>query len=191
MTTVFDGSTQRDEYEHSDAPAVAAPEPELVVDSLSLLRGALAEHQAEAPPPPVVIDVPGGRFRLHCTTEITSAEVTQWQRKSLPPKLRNSPKISPLHVNQRILNATILAETTVYMEVRRSSDGSWHTVEDARGQALTFSDGLPQALGTLDAESALKMLFRRDADLLAAGQQVLDAAGFGDRIGGGEEDPTM
>jgi hypothetical protein len=164
--------------------------------SLDMLRDALAQQQDIED---ITVEVPGVPIRLVCHPDIPSKQMSNWQRKALPAQLRNSPSVSPLAMDQGLFLTTVLIKTTVRVEVEdRSRPGQWTPITDQNGDVLTFSDGaLLATLGALDASTAIKRLFPRDADTARAARTVLAAAGWDEeneaRLLGGEddEDPTI
>ena len=157
------------------------------VDTLDLLKQA-SEERAEIAPE--VIEVPGIPVRLVCSTDIESKRLSSWQRRALPPRLRNSAQVSPFMLDQAVFHAAVLVNTCVAVEVRRKgSEDDWRTITSPDGSVLTLSDrAVWERLGALDSAGAVKRLFPRDADLAKAGQQVLDAAGWTENAMYGPDD---
>jgi hypothetical protein len=170
------------------------------LDTLDLLEQAAEQKaKAEAEIKPEVVDIPGVGLRLLCETNIPSKRLTSWQRKALPPRLRNVSEVSPLAMDQAIFNSTVLVNTCTAVQVLRKggqadNEADWRTVTDTDGEVCTLaSKPVWEKLKVLDSATAVKKLFPRDAELLRAGQQVLDAAGWTQAVIFGDEeyeDPT-
>lgn len=170
------------------------------LDTLDLLEEA-AEQKAkdEAEIKPEVVEVPGIGLRLLCETNIPSKKLTSWQRKALPPRLRNTSEVSPLAMDQAVFNTAVLVNTCAAVQVLRKggkadTEADWRTVTDTTGEVCTLlSKAVWEKLKALDSATAVKKLFPRDSELLRAGQQVLDAAGWTQAVMYGDEeyeDPT-
>jgi hypothetical protein len=200
--STFDASTGQQDMTPVPEGYDAEPEPvDDGLDTLALLEEAAAQkarEEEETKPEIVVVD--GVGLRLVCADlNIPSKKLTSWQRRALPPQLRNSAQPSPLAMDQVVLNTAVLVNTCTSVQVLRKggdpdNDADWRTVTDTNGEVCTLaSKALWEKLRALDSVTAVKKLFPRDSDLLRKGQQVLDAAGwtearmYGDEDG---EDPT-
>jgi len=165
------------------------------VSSLDMLREALAQQQEIED---VTVEVPGVPIRLVCHPDIPSRQLNAWQRKALPPNKRNATSVSPLDMDQGQFLSTVLIKTTVRVEVeKRGEPGTWQVIEDEGGNVLTFADGaLLGTFGAMDATTAIKRLFPRDADMTKAARTVLAASGWDEEnesrllAGDDDEDPT-
>lgn len=187
--TTFDGSTR-----HTDWTPPSEPDPMdgnvMPIDTLDLLREQIAAQEAESDrPTSTIVDVPGGAIRLVCTNDIPSKQISRWNSKALPVKRRKATQVSPLEIDQNVLNSSILIDTCQHIEVLR--DGQWVPITDTDGEFLGFRDQpLLRVFGAVDPAAAIKKLFPRDADLIHAGQDVLRGAGWGDEDGDDVEDPS-
>lgn len=150
---------------------------------------------------PITVANPRDRIRLTLRTNFEQKDVQRWQFKALPLKHREMLRRRGGQPNLSLLDpvamfASAIAETTIQVEVRSRATGEWSVVTDQHtGDLLTFADApLRQILGGLDTVSAVKRAFNRsDPALLDAGQQLLDAAGFGadgTALDDDETDPT-
>jgi hypothetical protein len=165
------------------------------VSSLDILRDALAQQQGIED---CTVSVPGVPIRLVCHPDIPSKQMSNWQRKALPVNKRSASNVSPLDMDQGLFLSTILVKTTVRVEVEdRAQPGRWTTIADQDGNPLTFADGaLLSTLGAMDAGTAIKRLFPRDADAARAANEVLAASGWNENAqgrllaGDDDEDPT-
>lgn len=186
--TVFDGSTSQ-AVAYEERPEIEAPQPaEDSMDTLSLLRD-MVEEQASETLEPKIIEVPGGRFRMHCSIDISANDLKKWQLRGVRADKRKSGKFTPADVDQFLYNATLLAHTLLCLDVKTKH--GWVTVTDKHsGEPLTLLDGLPTVLGVMDSTSAVRKLFRRDSDLLRACSEIRVAAGWEEGEGDDAEDPT-
>jgi hypothetical protein len=190
MDSVFNATATQDQPPTDglrEAEEELAPPVEESTGTLSMLRGAVAQR-VEAPPE--TVEVPDIPLRLICSTDIESRQITSWQRKALPPQLRNASQVSPLAMDQANFNASVLINTCLRIEVKSVKDGAWRAITDEQGNVLTLADKAVWAeLGALDSRSTVKKMFGRDADLMRAGQKVLNAAGWTEnRLLGLDED---
>lgn len=178
-------------------PAVgahASDEP-TAVSTLDELRAAAAEVD---PREPIQVVNPKGRIRLTLRTDVSQSDVQRWSNLSLPREERarlrkrgGNPNLST--IKPVLMFATAIAECTTEVEVLSRATGEWVIVADERtGDPLTFDDPtLRQIVGGIDAVTAVKNVFNKsEAALLRAGDQLIDATGFGDDIPGDSEDPT-
>jgi hypothetical protein len=192
MSSTFDVSTGSDEV---DSTPLEAQEPQTGTGSLAQL-GAAAKQRTKLDPE--TVEVPGVPIRLVCHPDIASKSLSNWQRRALPPAARNSTQVSPFMMDQSIFHAAVLVNTCRSIEVKRvGSADEWNTITSDRGDVLTLKDkAVWGQLGTLDSASTIKLLYPRDSDLAKAGQQVLDAAGWTEKVmydlddDEGEADPT-
>ncbi|HET9144153.1 hypothetical protein [Actinophytocola sp.] len=179
MTRMFDASTGHGApAEDEDAPTpLEAEEVFEGAGSLAMLGEAVSDR---AEIEPEIVEVPGVPIRLVCSTDIPSKKLSSWQRRALPPRMRNSSQISPFMMDQSIFHAAVLVNTCERVEVKRKgTEDDWRTITSASGDLLTLTDkAVWEQLGALDSAGVIKKLFPRDSDLAHAGQQVLDAAGW-------------
>lgn len=182
MTSTFDASTgPGDTAEEVDSTPLETPEPQAGTGSLAQL-GAAAKQRTKIEPE--TVEVPGVPIRLICHANISSKALSNWQRRALPPRARNSSQISPFMMDQSIFHASVLVNTCTAIEVKRAgSDDEWNTIVSDQAEVLTLKDrAVWDQLGGLDSATTIKRLFPRDSDLAKAGQQVLDAAGWTEKV---------
>jgi hypothetical protein len=134
------------------------------------------------------VEVPGLGVRLMCSTNIDGDDWQAWQRQSIPRAKRR--KAGALDLNQMTLMCLVLENQCEHLEYR-TGDG-WAAMPGSGGEPLDLrSDELLRRFKQMDSTSLLRKLFARDADLLAAGQEVVDKAGWGDPDAVGDDsDPT-
>lgn len=193
MSSTFDVSTG-DATEESDTTPLETPEQFNGTGSLAQLGAAAKQRTALEPE---VVEVPGVPIRLVCHPDISSKSLGHWQRRALPPAARNSTQVSPFMMDQSVFHAAVLVNTCKAVEVRKQGSADvWNTITSDEGDVLTLKDkAVWSELGALDSAGTIKRLFPRDADLARAGQQVLDAAGWTEKVmydidDEGESDPT-
>lgn len=191
MSSTFDVSTGSEEV---DSTPLEAQEPQTGTGSLAQL-GAAAKQRTKLDPE--TVEVPGVPIRLVCHPDIASKSLSNWQRRALPPAARNSTQVSPFMMDQSIFHAAVLVNTCQAIEVKKQgSADEWNTITSDQGDVLTLKDrAVWGQLGALDSASTIKHLFPRDSDLAKAGQQVLDAAGWTEKVmydldDEGDADPT-
>lgn len=178
--TMFDATTGHDDEEVDTTP-LEASEQSSGTGSLADLGKAAKQRTAIDPE---TVEVPGVPIRLVCHPDISAKALSNWQRRALPPKARNSVQISPFMMDQSIFHAAVLVNTCTAIEVKKAgSDDEWNTIAATGGEVLTLKDkAVWEQLGGLDSASTVKRLYPRDSDLTKAGQQVLDAAGWTEKV---------
>ncbi len=191
MSSTFDARTGGD-TEEVDSTPLEAQEPNHGTGSLAQLGAAAKQRTALEPE---TVEVPGVPIRLICHPDISSKALSNWQRRALPPAARNSTQVSPFMMDQSVFHAAVLVNTCKAVEVKRAgSVDEWNTITSDEGEVLTLKDKAVWAeLGTLDSAGTVKRLYPRDSDLAKAGQQVLDAAGWTEKVMydlDDESDPT-
>jgi len=163
-----------DPEDTSTGPLETAP------DTLALLRDRVAQ-QVEIEP--VVIPVADTGVRLVCHTDITSRQMSRWQKLALPAALRKSPKATALDIDQMQLAAAVLVNTLLRIEVADPKHpGEWLPVVDSRtGEPLGFGDKpVLDMFGAIDTITGLKRLFGRESGVVKASRLVTQASGWGD-----------
>lgn len=155
--------------------------------SLDDLRAALeqSEQVAQVEFPPCYLYGPGRFIRLECSTEITQAEMKKIQLAGLPPEQRRKRIPDPRKMDEATVLATLIARQCTGIGLL-AGDGSYKTV----GGDLSDPPMLAQ-LGVMDPVMAVRRVFgNKDAYLLRAGQELVEACGYGEREPGDELDPT-
>lgn len=131
---------------------------------------------------------PGGHIRLVCSTQLSQPELKKIQIAGLPSEQRKKRVPNMLKMDEGVVFATLIARQTVAIELRQS-DGSYKAID---GDLDTPS--VHAQLGVMDPVMAVRRIFgNRDAYLMRAGQDLLEACGFGERKPGepgDDEDPT-
>lgn len=178
--STFDARTS-DTSEQVDSTPLEAPQASAGTGTLAQL-GAAAEQRTKLETE--TVEVPGVPIRLVCYPDIASKALGAWQRRALPPQMRNSTQISPFMMDQSVFHASVLVNTCQAIEVRSKNNAEeWNTITTDEGDVLTLKDkAVWGQLGALDSAGTIKRLFPRDSDLAKAGQQVLDAAGWTEKV---------
>lgn len=140
------------------------------------------------------VPIPGLGWRLMCNPDFSYTKYRDWQKASLPPKMRSGRRQpNLLDLDQSMLALLVLTETCEAVEYQ-NGNGEWHTLEH-NGEALTVKhDEFLSKFNMVDPKSLVRRLFKTpgrasDAELIRAGQVVIDKAGYGDNSGD-DEDPT-
>jgi hypothetical protein len=200
MTSTFDGSTSSDAaYEVPRGSSVRHDDPPLLpVSALDQLRSSVESQTA---PQPWVKVLPKIGVRLTCSTDIDNkSEYQRWMRAALPKTKgarQGAPDMTQLD-RYRLASLSILAKCES-IEVRNravtdpEADDAWIVVTDPTShEPLTLTDKAAlDAFKTPDPVALLVKIFGRQADVIAAGEEFLTAAGFipGDEPED-ESDPT-
>ena len=189
--TVFDGSTTAPSA--ITGPPTSGPEPEvegadLGMSALDQLRARVTE--ATAVREVWVHEIERTGVRLTCDTNIEAALHQKWISGSLPRQSRRSRGGSPdvTKLRRDLLSARAIVDTCVLVEMK-GSDGAYREVKNPNtGEPLLLEDSyFLTAFGVPDPIELVRKLFVRDADLMNAGEALLDAAGL---MGGGDEDES-
>lgn len=192
--TTFDGATSTHETPPPAGPDAAgggpASEVEKPFDAFEALREQVAERDEEDPDI-TYVEVPGIGWRLACRTDFEYGAYKNWQKAALPKAQRNGRKMNPLDMDQAVLAYLVLLNTCESVQYRRGQSDEWETLVDDDGAPSTLqSSTLLGRMNVMDPRLLIKRLFGKDGRLIAAGQQVISDAGYGDESGGAGEDPT-
>lgn len=182
---------------YTDPPIPDADDVPLL-STLDQLRAVAAEEDTREP---ITVLNPRETIRLTLRTDLDQPDIQRWSNKALDRKDREklnrrggAPNMTRL--NPVVMFASAIAETTLQVEVWQRATRTWEVVRNERnGEPLTFADtALRQVLGGMDVVSAVKRAFNgSEPALMAAGQRLIDASGFGDDdvVDGDDEDPTV
>jgi hypothetical protein len=179
-------------YDPEGSARGLSDEPEVAVSSsLEDLRSAVeqAEQVAEIEFDDHELFGPGRIIKLVCSTELDQPELKRIQLAGFPPAQRKKRLPDPRKLDEGIVFATLIARLTTRIELLQD-DGSYRAIEGD----LTDAHVLAQ-LGVLDPVMAVKRIFgSKDAYLIRAGEELLNACGYGERKPGepedDDEDPT-
>lgn len=194
-TRTFDGSSagpthhgMPDEPSPFDS-ATLATGADSADDTLALLRSTVEERIETTE---YVVTVPGGRIRLHCRLDISSAEMSKWQKRALPPVARKRNAVSMIDMDPGELAGQVFLHTCERVEVLDRDNVTWRAIEDRDHEPLTLRDPqLLQAFGAMDSRTALRKLFGKDAFMVQASSELLTEAGWGVNSEADPEDPTQ
>lgn len=194
----FDGSTgatAQADMTPPQQPEAAAPEPQHVggLDMLDMLREQTDARDDSVAPELVAVPIPALGWRLMCNPDFSFPQYQSWQKASLPVKMRNGRKApNPIDLDQAALALLVLTETCEAVEYR-NGNGGWHTLEH-NGEALTVKhQEFLSKFNMVDPKSMVRKLFtppgkhNADAELIRAGQLVIEKSGYGDN--GEDDDP--
>lgn len=189
----FDGSTAGGSHWEPEQPAHAIPSSGL--DMLEMLREQTDHRDQEADDELFPVPIPGLGWRLMCNTEFSYPQYRDWQKAALPPRMRSGRKTpNPMDLDQAQLGLLVLTETCEAVEFQKP-DGSWAPLEH-NGEALTVKHSeFLSKWNMVDPKSLVRKLFTvpgrsTDAELIRAGQLVIEKAGYGDG-GDDDSDPTQ
>lgn len=190
QTRTFDGTTGAAPPQGGDIPG-----PDLGgLDLLDMLREQTQARDDATEIELVPVPIPGLGWRLMCNPDFSYAEYRDWQKASLPQKMRTGRKQPTLlDLDQAMLALLVLTETCEAVEFR-NGDGPWRRIQH-NGEDLTVKhEEFLSKFNMIDPKSLVRKLFKvpnraGDAELIKAGQIVIDKAGYGDQSGD-DEDPT-
>lgn len=161
-----------------------------VSSTLDDLRAAAqaSEEVAEAEFKDHYLYGPGRHLRLACSTELEQSDWKRIQIASLPPAQRRKMRPDPRKVDEVVMYALLIGEQTKEVGILQD-DGGYLPMDG------TFKDPeLLAALGATDLAVAVHRVFgRQDSYVLRAGEELINACGFGERRPGDpqdDEDPT-
>jgi hypothetical protein len=161
-----------------------------VSSTLDDLRAAAqaSEEVAEAEFTDHYLYGPGKHLRLTCSTELEQSDWKRIQIAALPPAQRKKMRPDPRKIDEVVMYALLIGEQTKEIGVLQG-DGDYLPMTG------TFDDPeLLAALGATEVAVAVHRVFgRQDAYVLRAGEELINACGFGDRRPGDpqdDEDPT-
>lgn len=159
--------------------------------SLDDLRAALeqSERVAEVEFTDHYLYGPGGFIRLVCSTEITQPEMKRVQLAGLPPEQRKKRVPDPRKMNEATVLATLIARQCTGVALLQG-DGSYKPVDGDLNDPSMLAQ-----LGVMDSVMAVRRVFgNKDAYLLHAGQELIEACGYGENrpgeSGDDDGDPT-
>lgn len=180
--TTFDGSTGGGVSSLADVRS--DPEFDSVsgaTDTLDLLRERVQERQSEEFPNHLL---DAGGIRLSCRTVIDFRELQKWREQAIPKAWRNKKLTEEQRgskMDMRQFFTAVFVACTEEVEVLGRDGRTWKPITNSAGQPLTLAEGaLNNAFGVMDVVSLVRKLWRRDADLMHAGNELLAAAGWTD-----------
>lgn len=206
--STFDGSTaasapDRSQHYDNDFPPPESSTPGIhyvatppTFDAFESLREQIAERDDEEERT-TVVEVPGIGWRLVCAIDFEYTQYKEWQKAALPKSQRNGRKVNPLDMDQAMLAYFVLYNTCEAIEYLRDvGDGpsEWEPLTEDSGEPATLKSGkLLTLMNVMDPRLLVKRMFGKgDARLIAAGQEVIMAAGYGEREDSTDDpsDPT-
>jgi hypothetical protein len=159
----------------------AAEGPDSLLDQLR----ARVDERDEAEPDEWFKEVRGLGIRLVCDLNIEADAFQRWFKGAQARKGgRRKTMASASDLDQFALSVRALTATCIRLEIKRGD--AWTPMTGAGGVALDLeSRELLRTFNVMDAASVLRKLFGRDARVIDAGQELLDAAGY---LGGDDDD---
>lgn len=139
-------------------------------------------------------EIPGIGLRLVCNPVIEHAEFRRWlkaaQDSGKGKRRRQQQQAGPSDIDQLMLSGLALVHQNVAIEFdtrfEAGGDPNWTELPDPAGGPMTLeSQALLREYAVMTPVALLQKFFRLDPRVIAAGQELLDAAGYGDE----EDDP--
>lgn len=161
-----------------------------VSTSLEDLRAAVeqSEQVAAVEFADLNLEGPGGHIRLVCSTELSQDDLKRAQRAGLPPDQRKKRMPDVRKLNEVIAFATLISWQTKKVELR-CADGTYRAVPGDLSDPTLLTQ-----LGVMDPVMGVQRIFgNKDAYIMRAGQELMEACGYGERKPGepgDDEDPT-
>lgn len=190
MSVVFDGSSGAPAVgvqpgHQGDADLGVGEEVDLdgPVSTLDLLRQRVEEREAEAAEE-WVHEIRGIGIRIVCDTNVDHADYQAWLKAAAPRSQRRRGALDPTDVDQLAISARAIAKQCLRLEIEEQRNpGTWNpmTSKKTHEVLLLTDDEMLRTFNCMDPIALLRKLFPRDSDLLNAGQDLLQAAGYMDR----------
>lgn len=182
MTTTFDGSTgpapdgppEATTWVPAAAPDVADDSPDSLLDQLR----ERVEERDDTEPQEWFKEVPKLGIRIVCNPDIENNDFQRWMKQATPRvKGRGSRSANPMDMDQLQLAGRALTATCERLEIKRGD--VWTPMLGKDGDKLTLeSTELLRTFRVMDSISVLRKLFRLDARVIDAGQELLREAGY-------------
>jgi hypothetical protein len=167
-----------------------------MMSTLDDLRAALVEvdEVAEQEFVPHELFSPGEVIRVLCSTDLDQAELKRLQLAAIPRASRGGKRGMPdvRKMDEALAFANIIGRQATEVALRQA-DGSYRPLAVADDAEGPFDDPLILAAFTAaEAGAAVRRIFVKDAYLIRAGGELVEACGYGERRPGesGDEDPT-
>ena len=177
-------------YDPSSGSLIVEPRGELS-SSLDDLRAAV-EHSEQ------VADVvfadyelfgPGSYIKLVCSTELDQKDYKRIQFASLPETDRRKRRPDLRKMDEVMVYAKVIAAQTTSIELLNSDGETYRPIQGDLEDPTVLAQ-----LGVMDPIMAVRRIFgNKDALLLRAGEELIEACGYGEQRPGesdGESDPT-
>lgn len=183
MTTFDPGFTHQTRSETAD-PATPPDVQDAPLSSLDELAMALAQSDAVAEHEfeDHILYGPGKVIRLTCSTELDQADLKADQLAAIPRAYRRKRIPDATKMDEAEAFARVIGRQTLEIAILR--DGAY------RPLGGTFEDsGVLAAFGAAEAHVAVRRIFSKDVYLMRAGEEFVEACGYGETKPG-EADPT-
>lgn len=153
------------------------------VSSLAQLRERQAQRD-QAPIEPWIREVPGLGLRLVCDPVIDHQEFRKWM-KAAQDKKKSTKGAQGTDMDTLMLSALAMSRQNRAIEINTrygaGGEPNWEPISDPAGGPMTLeSHALLREYGVLTPVALVQKLFVRDAYAMKAGQDFLEAAGYGD-----------
>lgn len=185
MTTFDPGFTHRTRNETADAVAPTEQVRDEPLSSLEELQMALAQSDAVAEKEfeDYVLYGPGKVIRLTCSTELEQADLKADQMAAIPRAYRRKRIPDATKMDEAEAFARVIGRQTLEIALLQQ-DGTY------RALGGTFEDAnVLAAFGAAEAHIAVRRIFAKDVYLMRAGEEFVEACGYGETKPG-EADPT-
>lgn len=132
--------------------------------------------------------IPDTGLMLVCDRNFEHDQFERWRRLATPkPKGMRGRQMAADNMNQLLMSARALVETNVAVKVLDRASGEWRVLRHGDEDLTLDSKPLMDKFGAIDPIVLVRRLFGRDAKVIEAGMELLEAAGYGDED---ESDPT-
>lgn len=160
-------------------------EPKKTASTLEVLRQLAEQEAAEVAEAekraPIKLLSPGAHIKLVCDPVMSEKQIRTAQMAALPKSERQKPLPRMSTMNVPLVHARLIAGQTREVWIRNGS-AEYAQVCAPNGEPLDFTDPhLLASFGTADAAAAVRTIFVRDHYLLAAGQDLIDGSGWGEK----------
>lgn len=185
MTTYDPGFThQTRDAEPDTAPTVPQPDEDAPLSTLDELQVALAQSDvaAEKEFEDHVLFGPGKVIRLTCSTDLDQADLKADQMAAIPRAYRRKRMPDATKMDEAEAFARVIGRQTLEIAILRG--GVYRPLDGTFDNPTVLA-----AFGAAEAHVAVRRIFAKDAFLMHAGEELIEACGYGE-IRPGEADPT-
>lgn len=156
------------------------------LSTLEELQAALTQAEVAADEEflPLELFSPGEVIRLTCSTDLDQKDLKRLQLAALPLEARRKRIPDLKKLSEVAMYAGIIGEQTLTIAIRQS-DGTYKDLPGGFDDPATLT-----AFGAAEPSVAVRRVFVKDAYVLNAGAELMEACGYGERKPGEEGDPT-
>jgi hypothetical protein len=184
VTTYDPGFTHQTRDVEDPAPGVEQADRAEPLSSLDELQMALQQSDAvaECEFEDYILYGPGKVIRLTCSTELDQADLKADQLAAIPRSYRRKRIPDATKMDEAEAFARVIGRQT--REIALLKDGTYRPLDG------TFEDpAVLAAFGAAEPYVAVGRIFVKDAYLMRAGEELIEACGYGETKPG-EADPT-